>query len=63
MSLWQKLCKQCIFYVWPITDSSTCREFEAYIFEVKKLPGLFGQGKAEVAEYFRSYVEDYNTGE
>jgi hypothetical protein len=39
-----------------------CREFEAYIFEVKKLPGLFGQGKAEVAEYFRTYIEDYNTG-
>jgi hypothetical protein len=30
---------------------------------VKKLPGLFGQGKAEIAEYFRTYVEDYNTGE
>mmetsp|Transcript_5111 Transcript_5111/g.8367 ORF Transcript_5111/g.8367 Transcript_5111/m.8367 type:complete len:287 (-) Transcript_5111:1018-1878(-) len=37
------------------------REFEAYIFEVKKLPGLFGQGKAEIAEYFRTFVEDYNT--
>lgn len=37
------------------------REFEAYIFEIKKIPGLFGQSKSEIMNYFRDYMEDYNT--
>jgi hypothetical protein len=30
--------------------------------EVKKIPGVLGQGKREVMKYFRDYIEDYNTG-
>lgn len=37
------------------------REFEAYMSEVKKMPGIMGQGKREIREYFKSFMEDYNT--
>lgn len=37
------------------------REFEAYMTEVKKLPGVLGQGRREIMEYFKQFIEDYNT--
>jgi hypothetical protein len=38
-----------------------CREFEAYMDEVKKMPGITGQSRGEVMEWFRTFMEDYNT--
>mmetsp|Transcript_14717 Transcript_14717/g.22199 ORF Transcript_14717/g.22199 Transcript_14717/m.22199 type:complete len:283 (+) Transcript_14717:131-979(+) len=37
------------------------REFEVYMEEVKKMPGILGQSRREVMEYFKCYMEDYNT--
>lgn len=37
------------------------REFEAYMMEVKKIPAVMMLSKREIADHFRSYVEDYNT--
>lgn len=37
------------------------KEFEVYMSEVKNLPGIMGQGRAEVMKYFRDFMEDYNT--
>jgi hypothetical protein len=37
------------------------REFEKYMEEVKHMPGIIGQGRREVMEWFRCYMEDYNT--
>jgi hypothetical protein len=37
------------------------REFEAYMTEVKGMPGVMGQSKREVMECFRGFMEDYNT--
>jgi hypothetical protein len=37
------------------------REFEAYMDEVKKMPGILGQSKREIMTYFKSFIEDYNT--
>ena len=37
------------------------KEFEAYMSEVKNMPGIMGQGRSEVMKYFRDFIEDYNT--
>ena len=37
------------------------REFEAYMNEVKKQPGIMGQGRVEVMKAFQDFIEDYNT--
>ena len=37
------------------------REFEAYMSEVKMLPGALGGPKREVMEHFADFMEDYNT--
>jgi alpha-galactosidase/6-phospho-beta-glucosidase family protein len=29
--------------------------------EVKNMAGIMGQSKREIMEYFKSYIEDYNT--
>jgi Na+-translocating ferredoxin:NAD+ oxidoreductase RnfC subunit len=37
------------------------REFEAYMIEFKKMPGITSSSKREVMQWFRDYMEDYNT--
>lgn len=37
------------------------REFEAYMSEVKNMPGVLSGSKREVMELFKQYIEDYNT--
>lgn len=37
------------------------KEFEVYMEEVKKIPGVGCLPRRDVVEYFKSYVEDYNT--
>ncbi len=37
------------------------REFEAYMEEVKKIPNVGTMGKREMMQYFKGFVEDYNT--
>lgn len=44
-----------------LEDNGLDREFEAYMEEVKKMPGILGQSKREIMDAFKSYMEDYNT--
>jgi len=37
------------------------REFEAYMAEVRGVPGVMSEGKREVQQHFRTFMEDYNT--
>jgi hypothetical protein len=37
------------------------KEFEVYMEEVKKIPGVDCLPRRDVMEYFKSYIEDYNT--
>lgn len=37
------------------------REFEAYLTEVKGMPGAMGQSKREIMILFKDFIEDYNT--
>ena len=37
------------------------REFEAWVSEVKHAPAVVGGAQWEVMEYFREFMEDYNT--
>jgi hypothetical protein len=37
------------------------REFEAYMTEVKGVPGVLSESKRDVAQHFKGFVEDYNT--
>ena len=37
------------------------REFELYMEDVKRMPGIFGQSKFDIMKMFKCYIEDYNT--
>ena len=36
-------------------------EFEAYMDEVKHMPGVIGSSKREIMTWFKTFIEDYNT--
>lgn len=37
------------------------REFEAYMLEVKNMPGVLSAGRGEIMKYFKDFIEDFNT--
>jgi hypothetical protein len=48
-------------YSASVLMTSAYREFEAYMMEVKKMPEIATSSKREVMQWFKSYIEDYNT--
>jgi len=37
------------------------REFEAYMEEVKGMPGILSESKRDIMQHFKSFIEDFNT--
>lgn len=47
--------------MWVVILILFYREFEAYVSEVKNMPGVLSGSKRKKMELFKQYVEDYNT--